>query len=74
MAAVFYIYIREKKGNKEMATLLFSQTISDRYKEVSDVINNVEINKKDVRKKTMKAIMQESFFHGAGWMGQNFIA
>ncbi len=57
-----------------MATLLFSQTISDKYKEVSDVINNVEINKKDVRKKTMKDIMQESFFHGAGWMGQNFIA
>lgn len=57
-----------------MATLLFSQTISDKYKEVSDVINSVEIDKKDVRRKTMKQMMQESFFHGAGWMGQNFIA
>lgn len=57
-----------------MATLFFSQTVSEKYKEVSDVINSVEINKKDVRKKTMKDIMQESFFHGAGWIGSNFIA
>lgn len=31
-------------------------------------------DKKDVRVKSMKAIIQESFFHGASWMGQNFIA
>ena len=57
-----------------MATLLLSQTISEKYKEVSDVINSVEVNKKELRKKTMKELMQESFFHGAGWIGYNFIA
>lgn len=59
-----------------MATLLLSQTISDKYKEVSEVLNEVEApNKKDVRKKSMKSLMQESFFHGASWMGaSNFIA
>ena len=57
-----------------MATLLFSQTISDKYKEVSELISSVETGKMDVRVKTMKQMMQESFFHGAGWMGYNFIA
>lgn len=57
-----------------MAALLFSQTIADKYKEISEVLDNVELEKKDVRKKNMKAIMQESFFHGASWIGQNFIA
>ena len=57
-----------------MATLLFSQTVADKYKEISEVINSVETGKKDVRVKTMKELMQESFFHGSGWMGYNFIA
>lgn len=57
-----------------MATLLFSQTVSDRYKEVSEVINNIETDKKNFRKKSMKDLMQESFFHGASWIGYNFIA
>lgn len=57
-----------------MATLLFTNTISDTYKEVSELINSVELNHKDVRKKTMKEIMTESFFHGASRFGDNFIA
>ena len=59
-----------------MATLLLSQTISKKYKEVSENINEVASpSKKDVRKKSMKAIMQESFFHGASWIGaSNFVA
>lgn len=57
-----------------MATLLLSQTVSDKYKEVSEVINSIEVNKKELRKKTMRELMQESFFHGAGWIGYNFIA
>lgn len=56
-----------------MATLLFSQDISDVYKEVSETINEVEL-KKAPSKKTMKQMMQQSFFHGAGWIGYNFIA
>ncbi|MBR1753496.1 hypothetical protein IJ732_01550 [bacterium] len=42
----------------------------DRYRDT----NFGEEDKKDVRVKSMKAIIQESFFHGASWMGQNFIA
>lgn len=54
--------------------LFSSQSVLDKYKEVSEVISSVEINKQDIRRKNMKAIMQESFFRGASWMGQNFIA
>lgn len=57
-----------------MATLLLSQTISDKYKEVSELINNVETDKKSFRNKSMRDLMQESFFHGASWIGYNFIA
>lgn len=57
-----------------MATLLLSQTISEKYKEVSEVVNTTELAKKDVRKKTMKQLMQESVFHGASWIGYNFVA
>lgn len=57
-----------------MATLLLSQTISEKYKEVSEVVNNAELANKDVRKKTMKQLMQESVFHGASWIGYNFVA
>lgn len=57
-----------------MATLLYGEIIAEQYKEVSDVISAVQLNKKDVRKKSMKDIMQESFFHGASWLGNNFIA
>jgi len=57
-----------------MATLLFSKTIENKYKEVSEVINSVDTTKKDVRVKTMKQIMCESFFHGASGFGDNFIA
>ncbi len=58
-----------------MATLLFSQTIAEQYKEVSDVINSVNTSPKaDLRTKTLKELMQESFFHGATKFGDNFIA
>jgi len=30
--------------------------------------------KKDVRAKSLRGIMKESFFHGASMMGSNFIA
>ena len=57
-----------------MATLLLSQTVSDKYKEVSELINNVETNTHNFKKRSMKELMQESFFHGASWIGYNFIA
>lgn len=62
-------------ANKGESKLLFSSlSVLEQYKQVSEVINSVEVNKQDVRRKSMKAIMQESVFHGAGWMGNNFIA
>lgn len=57
-----------------MATLLFSTAVATKYKEVSEVINSVDVNKKDVRRKSMKEIMTESFFHGSSSFGDNFIA
>lgn len=71
---MFFIYISERTKEKKMATLLFSQAISEKYKEVSEVVNTVELANKDVRKKTMKELMQESVFHGASWIGYNYIA
>ncbi len=52
--------------------MLFTQAVADKYKTVSDSINSV--SKKDVRAKSIKGIMQESFFHGASIHGANFIA
>ena len=58
-----------------MATmLLFSNTVSDTYKETSDAVNAVELNKKYVVKKTLVDMMRQSFFHGASRFGTNFIA
>lgn len=57
-----------------MATLLLSSAITDKYKEVSEVINSIDVTQKDVRIKSMREIMQESFFHGASRFGDNFIA
>lgn len=57
-----------------MATLLLGQAIEDEYKKVSSVISSVDLNKKDLRRRSMKALMQESVFHGASWIGNNFIA
>ncbi len=57
-----------------MATLLYSQAILEQYKEVSDDINSITGKKRRFPKKTMKQLMQESFFHGASWLGTNFIA
>ena len=55
-------------------TPLHSQSILNKYKEGSLVLNSVKTNTKEVRKKTMQEIIQESFFHGASWLGPNFIA
>lgn len=58
-----------------MATvLLFSNTVTDTYKQTSDAINNVDLNHKHVIKKSLVEIMRQSFFHGASRFGTNFIA
>lgn len=49
------------------------QTASAQYKKVSEKVNPEAIKPK-FRKKSLKAMMQESFFHGAYWLGSNFIA
>ena len=58
-----------------MATvLLFSNSVTDTYKQTSDAINNVDLNNKHVIKKSLVEIMRQSFFHGASRFGTNFIA
>lgn len=58
-----------------MATmLLFSNTITDTYKNTSEAVNSIDINKKHVIKKTLVDMMRQSFFHGASRFGTNFIA
>lgn len=55
------------------ATMFLRQTISQQYKKVSEDLDSVNTKKK-TRKKTMRDLMQQSFFHGSNWMGSNFIA
>ncbi len=56
------------------AMFLFTNTVSDTYKETSEAVNAVELNKKHVIKKTLVQMMRQSFFHGASRYGTNFIA
>lgn len=60
-------------NNEEPRVLLHSQSIVERYKMVSEVLNPEPVTKK-TKKKSMKDLMQESVFHGKNWMGSNFIA
>lgn len=53
--------------------MLIRQTVSAQYKKVSQEVNPEAIKPK-FRKKNLREMMQESFFHGAYWMGSNFIA
>lgn len=54
--------------------LLFSNTVTDTYKQTSEAVNSIELNKKYVIKKTLVEMMRQSFFHGASRFGTNFIA
>lgn len=55
-------------------TLLFSNAISEKYKETSEAVNSVDLYNKHVIKKTLVDMMRQSFFHGASRYGTNFIA
>lgn len=55
-------------------TLLFSNTVTDTYKQTSDAVNAIDLNSKHVIKKTLVDMMKQSFFHGASRFGTNFIA
>ena len=58
-----------------MATkLLFSNSVTDLYKETSDAVNTVKLNEKFVIKKTLVEMMRQSFFHGPSRFGTNFIS
>lgn len=57
----------------ESKVLFSSLTVLEQYKQVSEVIQSVELEHKPT-KKSMKSLMQQSFFHGKSWMGNNFIA
>ena len=60
--------------NNINTNMFIKQTASAQYKKVSEDLNP-ETNKVRVRKKSLKDLMQQSFFHGAYWLGStNFIA
>ncbi len=54
--------------------LLFANTVTDTYKETSEAVNSIDLNKKYIVKKTLVEMMRQSFFHGASRFGTNFIA
>lgn len=56
------------------ANMFIRQTVSAQYKKVSEDLSP-EKTKRKIRKKSLKELVEESFFHGAYWMGStNFIA
>lgn len=58
-----------------MATvLLFSDAVTNTYKDTSKALKEVNLNDKRVVKKTLTQMMKQSFFHGANRFGTNFIA
>ena len=58
-----------------MATmLLFSDAVTNAYKDTSKALHEVELSDKRVIKKTLSQMMKQSFFHGANRFGTNFIA
>ena len=56
------------------AMLLFSDTVTQNYKDTAKAISEVELNKRLVIKKSLVDIMRQSFFQGASRYGTNFIA
>ena len=56
------------------AMLLFSNAISEQYRETSEALNDVKLNDKLVIRKSLTELMKQSFFHGANRYGTNFIA
>ncbi len=56
------------------ATFLFTNSVTDAYKQTSDAVNAIDLNSKHVIKKTLVEMMKQSFFHGASRFGTNFIA
>ena len=58
-----------------MATmLLFSDAITQTYKDTSKAIDEINLDERKIVKKTLSQIMKQSFFHGANRFGTNFIA
>ncbi len=58
-----------------MATmLLFSDAVTNAYKDTSKALQEVELSDKRIVKKTLTQMMKQSFFHGANRFGTNFIA
>ena len=58
-----------------MATmLLFSDAVTNTYKDTSKALKEVNLSDRKVVKKTLTQMMKQSFFHGANRFGTNFIA
>lgn len=58
-----------------MATLLlFSDAITNTYKDTSDSLKEIKLNNHRKVRKTLTEMMKQSFFQGANRFGTNFIA
>lgn len=58
-----------------MATvLLFSDAITNTYKDTSDSLKEIKLGDSRRIKKTLTQMMKQSFFQGANRFGTNFIA
>lgn len=58
-----------------MATvLLFSDAITNTYKDTSEGLKEIKLNDKRKVRKTLTQMMKQSFFQGANRFGTNFIA
>lgn len=54
--------------------ILFSDSVHNAYKTTAEALDEIDMNKKFVIRKTLVDMMKLSFFHGATRFGNNFIA
>ena len=56
-------------------TILMPNTVTDTYKNTSQALKGIDVDKTTVIKKSLVEIMKQSFFHGSFLYGTtNFIA
>ncbi len=56
-------------------TILMPNTVTDTYKNTSQALKEIDVDKTTVIKKSLVEIMKQSFFHGSFLYGTtNFIA
>ena len=64
----------EEAKQETTVTKYINSLVTSCYQKSVDEIANSKVGNKVVRKRNLQQVMRESFFYGANWFGNNFIA